>query len=143
MNFHHHQVTALCCKHNCACRSALMDQSYASEIYRGVIPCSGNPELYIWQLAKSMKVHKHRSHHSDFKTFEFFKLDQYSLDYLQWRSLETWSQDHFIKSPSWRFQVSSCSQRLQVSVTSLLSWNCQYCNGFVKLLWFNEFFCCV
>jgi len=42
--------------------------------------------------------------------------------------LETWSQSqhHFCKSRSWRFQVSSSSQRQQVSVTSLLPWDFQY-----------------
>ena len=35
---------------------------------------SGDPQLYIWPWAKSMKFHKQRSHDSDLKTFWIFKI---------------------------------------------------------------------
>jgi len=43
--------------------------------------------------------------------------------------LETRLETHFCESWSRRFQVSSRYRRLQVSVTSLLSWDYENCKG--------------
>ena len=83
--------------------------------------------MHVKRKDNHEKLFNHRSMSIFCHKFNNFFDSTTLLDYLQWWSLETWSRDHFCESLSGRFQVSSWSQRQQVSVTSLLSWNCQYC----------------